>query len=82
MIFMCEDCREDNYAMGDERFNLVRSPAGPEKDMLEFTQRLCKKCVLMNMDITELFYKFGNPNYPDHSEYEAQARKKKRENAQ
>jgi hypothetical protein len=74
---MCEGCREDNYQMGSSRFELVFSNQSREKDKLIYKQTLCKKCVLMNMDVTDLFFKFSNPNYPDYSEFEIKMRQNK-----
>jgi len=84
MQFQCEECRDENYKLGNERFEIVRSKLNPAKDRLIFKQTFCPKCVLMNMDICELLFKFSDANYPDYSEYEIKMRreKKKAENSE
>lgn len=78
MLFQCKDCRDENFKLGDERFELIPSKLSQSKDRLVFKQTLCRKCVLLNMDICDLFLKYADANYPDFSEYEMKKRREKK----
>jgi hypothetical protein len=64
--------------MGNERFEIFRSKLTQDNDRLIFKQSFCRKCVLMNMDMAELLFKFSDANYPDFSEYEIKMRREKK----
>jgi hypothetical protein len=81
MTFHCEECRDENFNWGDDRFGVIQSEEGADKDRLIFKQSMCRKCVLMNMDICDLFFKFADKNYPDYSEFELKMRREKNEKA-
>jgi hypothetical protein len=81
MTFHCEECRDENFNWGDDRFGVIQSEEGADKDRLIFKQSMCRKCVLMNMDICDLFFKFADKNYPDYSDFELKMRREKNEKA-
>ena len=49
---MCNECRNENYRMGNLRFALIQG-----EERLEFTQTFCRSCAKLNFDITDLIMK-------------------------
>jgi Pyruvate/2-oxoacid:ferredoxin oxidoreductase delta subunit len=57
---MCKDCQDYNYEFGNDRFEVDY-----EKERVNMTQSLCKKCVLLNIDITNRHLHHADSHYPD-----------------
>jgi hypothetical protein len=59
---MCRDCQDYNYQWADERYELdIR------KERLVIKSSLCKKCILLNIDITNRHLHHLSPSYPDNA---------------
>uniref|UniRef100_A0A914HWX8 Uncharacterized protein n=1 Tax=Globodera rostochiensis TaxID=31243 RepID=A0A914HWX8_GLORO len=52
--FMCKDCQNANFLLGDRRF--VLAPQNGD-GRLEFTQTFCRDCAKLNFDCTDLIMK-------------------------
>uniref|UniRef100_A0A914HC94 Uncharacterized protein n=1 Tax=Globodera rostochiensis TaxID=31243 RepID=A0A914HC94_GLORO len=59
--FMCKDCQNANFLLGDRRFML--SPQNGE-GRLEFTQTFCRDCAKLNFDCTDLIMKHQKRDAP------------------
>lgn len=64
MIFLCRKCKNFNFHIGDNSFN-IDSGKNQNSDRLWYRISLCRACVLWNMDVQDLQLRHNEEYYPD-----------------